>query len=138
MPVKDIVSWNTMISGFLRRRDFDAGFRFFKQMADNILMRVAWAVTVVTWTTVISGLAQNEFYEDGLRLFHQMRCGSVSPNSLTYLSALMACSGLQALLEGSKIHGLLWKLGMQSDLCIESALMDLYSKCGSLEAENKF
>ncbi|XP_020212278.1 pentatricopeptide repeat-containing protein At3g05340 isoform X2 [Cajanus cajan] len=198
MPVKDTVSWNTMISGFLRRRDFDAGFRFFKQMGGSkaVCCRFDKATlttmlsacdglefsdvtkmihglvfvggfereitvgnalvtsyfkcgcfsqgrqvfyemlerNVVTWTAVISGLAQNEFYEDGLRLFHQMRCGSVSPNSLTYLSALMACSGLQALLEGSKIHGLLWKLGMQSDLCIESALMDLYSKCGSLEA----
>lgn len=197
MPVKDTVSWNAIISGFLRNRDCDTGFRFFRQMSESrtvcCLFDKATLTTmlsacdglefssvtkmihclvfvggfereitvgnalitsyfkcgcfsqgrqvfdemlernVVTWTAVISGLAQNEFYEDGLRLFDQMRRGSVSPNSLTYLSALMACSGLQALLEGRKIHGLLWKLGMQSDLCIESALMDLYSKCGSLE-----
>ncbi|KAI4301796.1 hypothetical protein L6164_035040 [Bauhinia variegata] len=50
----------------------------------------------------------------------------------------MACSGLQALREGRKIHGLVWKLGMQSDLCIESALMNFYSKCGSLEAAWQF
>ncbi|KAK7337791.1 hypothetical protein VNO77_18378 [Canavalia gladiata] len=198
MPVKDAVSWNTIISGFLRNKDFDAGFRLFKQMSEsrNVCCRFDKAslttmlsacdglefssVTkvihglvfvggfereitvgnalitsyfkcgccnqgrqvfyemlernVITWTAVISGLAQNEFYEDGLRLFAQMRCGLVNPNALTYLSALMACSGSQALVEGRKIHGLLWKLGMQSDLCIESALMDLYSKCGSLEA----
>ncbi|CAJ1960870.1 unnamed protein product [Sphenostylis stenocarpa] len=198
MPVKDAVSWNTMISGFLRNMDLDSGFRFFKQMSESrtVCCRFDKATVttmlsacdglefssvtkmvhglvfvggferevtvgnalitsyfkcgcfsegkqvfyemleknVVTWTAVISGLAKNEFFEDGLRLFNQMRSGSVSPNSLTYLSALMACSGLQALLEGRKIHGMLWKLGMQSDLCIESALMDLYSKCGSLEA----
>ncbi|KAK7397211.1 hypothetical protein VNO78_18378 [Psophocarpus tetragonolobus] len=198
MPVKDTVSWNAMVSGFLRNRDFDTGFSFFKQMSNfttvhcrfdkatlttvlsacdglefaNVTKMIHGLVfvsgfekeitvgnalitsyfkcacfsqgklvfyemlerNVVTWTAVISGLTQNEFYEDGLKLFHQMRCGSVTPNSLTYLSALMACSGLQALLEGRKIHGLLWKLGMQSDLCIESALMDLYSKCRSLEA----
>ncbi|XP_057439395.1 pentatricopeptide repeat-containing protein At3g05340 [Lotus japonicus] len=197
MPVRDTVSWNSMISGFLRNRDFDAGFRFFKQMSESrtVYSRFDKATlttmlsacdgpefssvsrmihglvfvggfereitvgnalitsyfkcgcfcqgrqvfdemierNVVTWTAVISGLAQNELYEDGLRLFAQMRGGSVSPNTLTYLSSLMACSGVQALAEGRKIHGLLWKLGMQSDLCIESALMDLYSKCGSLE-----
>ncbi|OIW17502.1 hypothetical protein TanjilG_22614 [Lupinus angustifolius] len=200
MPVRDTVSWNTMISGFLRKGGFDAGFRLFKnqmsesggvccrfdkatlttmlsaldgvelssvtkmihglvfvggfereitvgnalitsyfkcvclsqgmQVFDEMLER-----NVVTWTAVISGLAQNGFFKDSLELFSRMRCaGSVSPNVLTYLSSLMACSGLQALGEGRKIHCLLWKLGMQSDLCIESALMDLYSKCGSLEA----
>ena len=199
MPVRDTVSWNTMISGFLRSRDFDSGVRFFrKQMSESgtvccgfdkatlttllsgcdgvVFSSVTKMIhglvfvggfesettvgnalitsyfkcgcfgqgrqvfdemldrNVVTWTAVISGLAQNEFYEDSLKLFAQMRYGSVSPNALTYLSSLMACSGLQALREGRKIHGLLWKLGMQSDLCIESALMDLYSKCGSLEA----
>ncbi|AES82510.1 PPR containing plant-like protein [Medicago truncatula] len=202
MPVRDTVSWNTMISGFLRNGDFDTSFKFFKQMTesnrvccrfdkatlttmlsgcDGLRLGISTSVTqmihglvfvggfereitvgnalitsyfkcecfsqgrkvfdemiernVVTWTAVISGLAQNEFYEDSLRLFAQMRCcGSVSPNVLTYLSSLMACSGLQVLRDGQKIHGLLWKLGMQSDLCIESALMDLYSKCGSLDA----
>ncbi|KAK7258856.1 hypothetical protein RIF29_24444 [Crotalaria pallida] len=195
MPVRDTVSWNTMISGFLRKRDFDAGFGLFKdQMRGCCLFDKATLTTmlsacdgmemcsvtkmihglvfvggferevtvgnalitsyfkcgcfdqgrqvfdvmvernVVTWTAVISGLAQNGLYKDSLNLFAQMRCGSVSPNVLTYLSSLMACSGLQALREGRTIHGLLWKLGMQSDLCIESALMDLYSKCGSLGA----
>ncbi|XP_061348517.1 pentatricopeptide repeat-containing protein At3g05340 [Gastrolobium bilobum] len=197
MHVKDTVSWNAMISGFLRNRDFDKGFWFFKQMIESRTLHrrfdkatlttllsacdgpelssvtkmihglvlvggFEWEIpvgnalitsyfkcgcfdqgrqvfdemlerNVVTWTAVISGLTQNAFYEDCLKLFAQMRCGSVSPNALTYLSSLMACSGLQALGEGCKIHGLLWKLGMQSDLCIESALMDLYSKCGSLE-----
>ncbi|XP_027349549.1 pentatricopeptide repeat-containing protein At3g05340 [Abrus precatorius] len=198
MSVKDTVSWNVMISGFLRNMDFDAGFRFFRQMSESrtvyskfdkatlttmlsacdelefsTVTKMIHGVVfvggfereitvgnalitsyfkcgccgqgrqvfyemlernVITWTAVISGLAQNEFYEDSLRLFAHMRCGAVIPNALTYLGALMACSGLQALVEGCKIHGLLWKLGMQSDLCIESALMDLYSKCGSLEA----
>ncbi|KAK1582651.1 hypothetical protein Q3G72_016991 [Acer saccharum] len=62
-----------------------------------------------------------------------MRHGLVNPNTLTYLGLLMACSGLQALSEGRQIHGVLWKLGIQTDFCIESALMDMYSKCGSVE-----
>ncbi|GFY91950.1 tetratricopeptide repeat (TPR)-like superfamily protein [Actinidia rufa] len=37
------------------------------------------------------------------------------------------------LVEGKQIHGLAWKLGIHSDLCIESALMDMYSKCGSMK-----
>ncbi|KAK1584279.1 hypothetical protein Q3G72_031499 [Acer saccharum] len=62
-----------------------------------------------------------------------MHHGLVNPNTLTYLGSLMACSGLQALSEGHQIHGVLWKLGIQTDFCIESALMDMYSKCGSVQ-----
>ncbi|KAJ6359775.1 hypothetical protein OIU77_003894 [Salix suchowensis] len=87
---------------------------------------------VITWTAIISGLVQSELYRDSLRKFVEMTNGLVEPNSLTYLSSLMACSGLQALREGCQIHGRLWKLGLQSDFCIESALMDMYSKCGSM------
>ncbi|KAG7630126.1 Pentatricopeptide repeat [Arabidopsis suecica] len=88
---------------------------------------------VITLTAVISGLIENELHEDGLRLFSLMRRGLVHPNSVTYLSALAACSGSQRIVEGQQIHALLWKYGIESELCIESALMDMYSKCGSIE-----
>ncbi|KAA8545112.1 hypothetical protein F0562_019896 [Nyssa sinensis] len=195
MPMKDTVSWNSMISGVLRNGDFEIGFGYFKRMYDSGIYRfdqvtittilsacdemdflyinkmmhalvfsngyereitVANALitsyckcgcfssgrrvfdeiferNVITWTALISGLAQNEFYEESLKLFVKMRCGLVDPNSLTYLSSLLACSGLQALGEGQQIHGLVCKLGIQSDLCIESALMDMYSKSGIVE-----
>nr|GFC06875.1 hypothetical protein [Tanacetum cinerariifolium] len=37
-------------------------------------------------------------------------------NTLTYLSLLMACSGLKAVMEGCQIHG----------------LTDMYCKCGGM------
>ncbi|KAF8392451.1 hypothetical protein HHK36_022793 [Tetracentron sinense] len=194
MLVKDTISWNSMILGYLRIGEFKMGFEFFKRMHDSGTFRFDQATlttilsacdepgflcvtrmvhslvflngykreisvgnalitsyfkcgcesfgrwvfdemaekNVITWTSVISGLAQNQFYEDSLGVFLKMRCGSVCPNSLTYLSLLLACSGLQALREGRQIHGLVLKSGVHSELCIESALMDMYSKCGSM------
>ncbi|KAF3610975.1 hypothetical protein DY000_02051410 [Brassica cretica] len=88
---------------------------------------------VITWTAVITGLVQNELHEDGLRLFCLMRRGVVQPNSVTYLSALSACSGSQRVIEGKQVHALLWKVGVESELRVESMLMDMYSKCGSIE-----
>lgn len=195
MPVRDTVSWNSVISGFLSNWDFVMGFKYFREVVELgvdhldqatfttilsacddlgflrvskmvhglvILSGCAGEVTVgnalitsyfncgcsdfaklvfdemternvVTWTAVISGLVQNGFYEDSLKLFHKMSGGFVDPNALTYLSLLSACSGLQALSEGRQIHGLVLKLGFDSDFCIVSALMDMYSKCGSME-----
>ncbi|KAF2316901.1 hypothetical protein GH714_042242 [Hevea brasiliensis] len=121
---REITVGNALVTSY-----FKCGCSSFgRQVFDEMLER-----NVVTWTAIISGLSQNELFEDSLRLFLKMRHGMVEPNFLTYLSSLMACSGLQALGEGRQIHGLVWKLGIQSDLCIESALMDMYSKCGSLE-----
>ncbi|GMN43839.1 hypothetical protein TIFTF001_013039 [Ficus carica] len=195
MPLRDTVSWNTVISGFLRNGQFGVGFGYFKQMRElgfcefdkatlttvlsaldgpefgylnkklhGLVFRCGYErettvanslITsyfkcacvssgrrvfdellernVVTWTAMISGLVQNELFKESLEFFVLMRSGTVYPNSLTYLSSLMACSGLQALSEGRQIHVLLWKLGIESDLHLESALMDMYSKCGSIE-----
>ncbi|KAG4166046.1 hypothetical protein ERO13_A13G107500v2 [Gossypium hirsutum] len=194
MPIRDTISWNTMVSGFLRNGKFDEGFSYFKQMRKSGICWFDQATlttilsacdrvefyhvvkmmhglvfsngyekeisvgnslitsyfrcgclssgrqvfdemferNVITWTAMISGLVQNELYEKSLELFNQMRSGPVCPNSLTYLSSLMACSGLQALTGGRQIHSLLWKLGIQSEVCIESSLMDMYSKCGQV------
>lgn len=115
---------NALITSYCKCVCFGSGRRVFEEMFEK---------NVITWTAMISGLAQNELYVESLELFLEMRSGVVDPNSLTYLASLIACSGLQAISVGRQIHGLAWKLGIQSDLCIESALMDMYSKCGSVE-----
>ncbi|KAI3752452.1 hypothetical protein L2E82_24485 [Cichorium intybus] len=196
MPIKDSVSWNTIISGFFTRGFYNVGFDYFKtiysssgshrfdrgtittilsacegsqfsnvnKMIHTLVIihgyeretTIANALitsyftsesfhsakqvfeeindkNVVTYTAMISGLAQNHHFQDSLKVFVEMPRGFISPNILTYLSTLMACSGLQALSEGCQIHALVSKLGMDSDLHIESALMDMYSKCGSMQ-----
>ncbi|KAG7576112.1 Pentatricopeptide repeat [Arabidopsis thaliana x Arabidopsis arenosa] len=121
---KEISVGNKLITSYFKCGSSVSGRGFFDEMAHR---------NVITWTAVISGLIENELHEDGLRLFSLMRRGLVHPNSVTYLSALAACSGSQRIVEGQQIHALLWKFGIESELCIESALMDMYSKCGSIE-----
>ncbi|CAK7339223.1 unnamed protein product [Dovyalis caffra] len=50
MPMRDTVSWNIMMSGFLKERSFDAGFGFFKQMQSLSFYRLDQA----TFTTFLS------------------------------------------------------------------------------------
>nr|XP_043622169.1 pentatricopeptide repeat-containing protein At3g05340 [Erigeron canadensis] len=115
---------NALITAYFGSGCFSSGRRVFEEMIDR---------NVVTWTAMISGLAQNRYCEESLNVFVEMRRGLVSPNILTYLGALMACSGLQVLKVGCQIHGLVLKLGMHLDLHLESALMDMYSKCGGMK-----
>ncbi|KAK1291443.1 Pentatricopeptide repeat-containing protein [Acorus calamus] len=92
------------------------------------------ARTVVTWTAAVSGLALNARYEEALALFSEMcACASVSANSSTYSSAILACSGARALRDGRRIHELVLKSGHGGDLRVASALTDVYSKCGETD-----
>ncbi|CAI9102222.1 OLC1v1000455C1 [Oldenlandia corymbosa var. corymbosa] len=115
---------NALITAYFKCGCFVSGKRAFDEMMER---------NVISWTAVVSGLVQNEFFEDSLSLFKEMCCGPVLPNILTYLSALSACAGSQSLQRGCQIHGLLWKLGIQSNYRIETALMDMYSKCGNVQ-----
>ncbi|OVA12572.1 Pentatricopeptide repeat [Macleaya cordata] len=115
---------NALITSYLKCGCSNSGKRMFDEMFER---------NVITWTAVISGLAQSQFFQESLSLFFEMHCGLVDPNSLTYSSSLMACSGLRAEREGRQIHGLILKSGLESDLCIGSSLMDMYSKCGFME-----
>lgn len=87
---------------------------------------------VITWTAMVSGMARAEQYRESLSLFRQMRC-AVDANSATYASSLLACAGSLAAREGQQIHGLVVKAGFETDLHVQSELMDVYSKCGLME-----
>ncbi|KAL5155998.1 Pentatricopeptide repeat-containing protein [Glycine soja] len=52
MPVKDTVSWNAIVSGFLRNKDFDTGFRFFREMSES--RTVCCRFDKATLTTMLS------------------------------------------------------------------------------------
>ena len=92
---------NALITSYFRCECCSLVIRVFDEMSEK---------NVVTWTAVISGLVQDQFYEDSLKLFGKMHGGPVAPNSLTYLSSLTACSGLQVIREGRQIHGLVLTL----------------------------
>ncbi|CAN6358531.1 unnamed protein product [Urochloa humidicola] len=87
---------------------------------------------VITWTAMVSGMARAGRCREGLSMFRQMR-RAVDANSATYSSSLLACAGSLAAREGQQIHGLVVKGGFETDLHVESGLMDVYSKCGLME-----
>ncbi|KAF9600431.1 hypothetical protein IFM89_009346 [Coptis chinensis] len=66
MPVRDVVSWNLIISGYVSCRGkgyIEEGRLLFDQMLERDL---------VTWNTMISGYARNGMMDDALELFSRM------------------------------------------------------------------
>ncbi|EYU27564.1 hypothetical protein MIMGU_mgv1a019698mg [Erythranthe guttata] len=89
--------------------------------------------SVVTWTALISGYSQNADYEEALRAFSAMHGEGARANQFTYGSALRACTRLLCLELGKQIQGCLQKGRFVDNLFIQSALVDLHSKCGKME-----
>eukprot|EP01018_Ginkgo_biloba_P026876 Gb_29534 [translate_table: standard] len=87
---------------------------------------------VVLWTAMIAGYVQNGHGERALILFRQMQQTAMEPNVFTWASVLKACSSLGVLERGWQIHAHIIKTGLESDLSVGNALVDMYAKCGRI------
>ena len=89
---------------------------------DNILLN-----------SMISGYSQNLLGEEALTLFVEMRNNRFSPTNHTLTSVLNACGSLTILQQGRQVYSLVTKMGSESNVFVVSALLDMYSKCGSID-----
>ncbi|KAL6500734.1 hypothetical protein OROHE_025531 [Orobanche hederae] len=88
----------------------------------------------VSYSAIISGSIQNGYAEEALRMFHKMQLVGVVPESATMMGFFPACSNLAALQHGICGHGYSVVRGFTSDISICNALIDMYSKCGKMDA----
>ncbi|KAL6326388.1 hypothetical protein AAG906_008250 [Vitis piasezkii] len=92
---------------------------------------------IVSWTTLVTAYSQSSLGEEALATFCLMREEGFAPNQFTFSSVLISCASLCFLEYGRQVHGLLCKAGLDTEKCIESALIDMYAKCGSITEAGK-
>eukprot|EP01018_Ginkgo_biloba_P038688 Gb_02864 [translate_table: standard] len=92
---------------------------------------------IVLWNAMLREYSRNGFCEEALTLYYQMQVTCVHPDRITFLCVLKACSSIAALQEGKKIHIHVLRTGFDLDVFVETALIDMYVKCGSLEFARK-
>ncbi|XP_077252030.1 pentatricopeptide repeat-containing protein At4g39530-like [Tasmannia lanceolata] len=88
---------------------------------------------VTSWTALISGYAKLGYSENALALLIKMLEEGFKPNHFTLATALAACSKLTATETGKLLHSYSLKIGLENDKFVGTALIDMYSKCGSIE-----
>ncbi|XP_071915245.1 pentatricopeptide repeat-containing protein At5g39350-like [Coffea arabica] len=84
---------------------------------------------VVTWTTMIHGYSLNGDVRSALGLCQLMQFEGVKPNAVTLASLLASCANLPNLKLGKCLHGWALRQRIESDVNVETALIDLYAKC---------
>ncbi|XP_011623351.1 pentatricopeptide repeat-containing protein At5g39680 [Amborella trichopoda] len=91
---------------------------------------------VATWTAIMTSYLHAECYEEALRFFSQMG-SKVQPNEFTYAVALNSCAELSSMHHGEQMHGHAWKAGYTSHQMVGNALINMYSKSGSIVDADK-
>ncbi|XP_011620442.1 pentatricopeptide repeat-containing protein At5g16860 [Amborella trichopoda] len=128
MGVKDIVSWNSIVTGLSQNGRCEEAM---KLMAKMEALKIG--LNVITWSAVISGYAQRGRGTEALRVFREMQVARAEPNHVTLISLLSACSSAGALLHGREIHAYITKFGWCDNLMVKNALIDTYAKCRDYE-----
>ncbi|XP_027347598.1 pentatricopeptide repeat-containing protein At3g14730 [Abrus precatorius] len=94
---------------------------------------------VFAYNAIIAGFVANGLSQRGFGLYRQMRDLGIVPDKFTFPCVIRACADAAMDLEVKKIHGLLFKLGLELDVFVGSALVSTYLKFGFLvEAHEVF
>ncbi|KAK6150188.1 hypothetical protein DH2020_017713 [Rehmannia glutinosa] len=88
----------------------------------------------VCWNSMITNCSQNGKPEMAMDLFRRMGSEKAKYDCVSISAALSACSNLSALRHGKEIHGFMTRGGFNFDLFANSALIDMYAKCGDLDS----
>ncbi|CAL4945962.1 unnamed protein product [Urochloa decumbens] len=124
MPGRDLVCWNSMIDGYARHGRIDEARALFEEMPER---------NVISWSVLIDGYVTCGEATEALEQFQSMlRCG-VRPDRVAAVGAVTACAQLGALEQGRWLHSYLEKKKVLFDVVVQTALIDMYMKCGRLD-----
>ncbi|KAL4561075.1 hypothetical protein LXL04_033237 [Taraxacum kok-saghyz] len=83
--------------------------------------------------SMISSLVDHRLEENAIDLFALSMTKNIRPTEFT-LSCLVSCASLfLPPVQGTQFHCLVVKLGFEQDSVVSSSLVEMYSKCGSID-----
>ncbi|KAI5064645.1 hypothetical protein GOP47_0021315 [Adiantum capillus-veneris] len=88
---------------------------------------------VVSWTALISGYVEHGCALEAVHCFEQMQEEHVSPNAITFICVLKACTSMGIVDKGQEIHEMIIKDGFETDVMIGNSLVDMYARCALLK-----
>ncbi|KAL0317857.1 UNVERIFIED_CONTAM: Pentatricopeptide repeat-containing protein, chloroplastic [Sesamum angustifolium] len=125
----DLFVSNCLINLYAECRCLDMSARVFSSMPER---------DVVSWNSMINGLAQNDCVDEALEFFRRMEREGVDPNDVTMVGVLSACGKKLDLKFGRWLHSYIEKNGITLSLILGNAVLDMYTKCGSMNDARKF
>ncbi|KAL7594036.1 hypothetical protein Lser_V15G31649 [Lactuca serriola] len=140
-----LLSRGEQVHGYAIKTQFDANvfvvtglvdmYAQCRQMskAKYLFKSMTYGKNHVTWTAMITGFSRNQDQIGAIECFRNMRAEGVEANQYTFPSVLTACGDSLAFKFGLQVHGCIVKGGFSGNVFVESALVNMYAKCGSFD-----
>lgn len=94
---------------------------------------------VVSWTSLLAAYTRQGHEEKALQLYRQMQAEGATPNEITLVSILQACSNIGCLDLCRQIHHTLLSAGNGLSPLVGNSLVHAYGRCSSMaDAESVF
>nr|XP_043622536.1 pentatricopeptide repeat-containing protein At4g04370 [Erigeron canadensis] len=127
IPV-DIPTHNSLITMYAKCGQLNQSCAVFETMNKK---------DIVTWNAMVAAHAQNGQLSNAFYLFSEMRKSFERPDLVTVVSLLQACASFGAHHQGKCIHNFVIRNSFKSSLLIDTALVDMYFKCGNIDSARR-
>ncbi|XP_051138634.1 pentatricopeptide repeat-containing protein At3g53360, mitochondrial isoform X1 [Andrographis paniculata] len=125
----DLPVCNTVLTMYANCSDYTDAFKMFDEIRGN--------ADLVSWNAIITMCLHQHLSSEVFALFRRMRQFEIAPDHITLTGVLVASGKVSSLETGDQIHCLAVKYGLDFDIKVANALIDMYVKCGSLERARK-
>ncbi|GMI90481.1 hypothetical protein like AT2G40720 [Hibiscus trionum] len=107
----------------------------FVEDAENVFHQVL-DKGIELWNAMISTFVFNKYSYDAFKVYNKMRYNVITPDSFT-ISNVLSCSSMIGIYNvGRSVHAELVKRPVESSTEVQSALLTMYCKCGSVGDAN--
>lgn len=118
---------NSMLDLYCRSNRLTEADQCFQEMAEK---------DSITWNTLIAGYEKSHPNES-LNIYSRMELEGFSPNTFTFTTILAAVGNLAVLTSGEQVHAEIIRRGLQGNLEVGNAQIDMYAKCGNIMSSRK-
>ncbi|KAK7266455.1 hypothetical protein RIF29_19099 [Crotalaria pallida] len=131
MEERSVVSWTVVLEGVVKWEGVENGRVVFDEMPER---------NEVAWTVMLVGYVGNGLMKEAFMLLEQMvigcGCGcGFGLNYVTLCSVLSACAQSGDVSMGRWVHAYgLKMMGWDMDVMVGTSLVDMYAKCGRIDA----
>ncbi|GMN51345.1 hypothetical protein TIFTF001_020489 [Ficus carica] len=120
----DVLVCTTLIDMYMKCFAPDQAENLFERMPNK---------DVVSCAAMLCGYAHNGMAFQSIGVFHNMLLEEIKPDAVAIVKILAACAQLGILWQALCLHGYVKKMGFNSNIFVGASLIELYSKCGSLD-----
>ncbi|PIA47611.1 hypothetical protein AQUCO_01400324v1 [Aquilegia coerulea] len=92
---------------------------------------------VISWTALVNWYAKIGEFNEALKLFRLMNSEGTKPDSVSVSGILPGCARISSGKNGKEIHAYTIRNGLDVNLAVQNALVDMYMKSGFLESASK-